>query len=92
MSDRTLKGNKNRAFPLKFSGQNSEGNGNLVRVINELITLARFFRNLRRRSTKEGSLDLLKTQTKRPDDRHFAGYGLGPEEIVDVLDKNQGRG
>lgn len=93
------KGNKKPSLSFEiFPARTLKGMENLVRVINELITLEPDFFSVTfgaGGSTKEGSLDLLKKLRQEKDldvIAYFAGYGLGPEEIVDVLDKNQETG
>lgn len=93
------KGNKKPSLSFEiFPARTLKGMENLVRVINELITLEPDFFSVTfgaGGSTKEGSLDLLKKLRQEKDldvIAYFAGYGLGPEEIVAVLDKNQETG
>jgi methylenetetrahydrofolate reductase (NADPH) len=76
-----------------FPAKTPKGAENLERVIDDLKALDPNFISVTfgaGGSTREGSLALLKklTQEKNlPVVAYFAGYGLGPEEIVSVLDK-----
>jgi methylenetetrahydrofolate reductase (NADPH) len=81
-----------------FPAKTPKGAENLERVIDDLIKLGPDFFSVTfgaGGSTKEGSRELLR---KLKQEKHqeviayFAGYGLGPEEILSVLDQDRNLG
>jgi len=90
------KGNRKPSLSFEiFPARTAKGMENLARVIDELNRMKPDFFSVTfgaGGATKEGSLDLLKKLRQEKGLEviaYFAGYGLGPEEIVAVLDKNR---
>lgn len=78
-----------------FPAKTPKGAENLERVIDDLKGLDTDFFSVTfgaGGSTKEGSRELLKKLTQEKGQEviaYFAGYGLGPEEVLSVLDQNR---